>query len=150
MKFKPTNCPAWLKRDIPQLGELFDKYFDNLLGESWISVNFVKKSKVQELNAKYNKLDMSTDVLSFPFVFVDSGEKVDNEELGEIYISEDVVKENAKEYKVKYEEELLRVLIHGALHILGYDHKGNLNVPEPEDKEMFDMQEFLLQEILKK
>ena len=150
MKFKVTNGPKWLKSYTPKLRKLFDKYFENLLGNSWVSVNFVSKEQIRELSSRFRKLHTGTDVLSFPFVFVDAGEPVDEEELGEIYISEEITKENAKEYKVSYREELVRVFIHGTLHVLGYDHVGTLNNPDIDDKEMFEMQEFLVKEVFRK
>jgi probable rRNA maturation factor len=152
MKFKTTNSPKWLTKYVPSLNKAFDKYFENLLGDSWVSVNFVTKEKIQDLNAKFNKLAKSTDVLSFPFTFVDTAEPFigADTELGEVYISEDIVKKNAKEYKVDEKEETIRVFIHGALHILGYVHEGDMLSPQPEDKEMFEMQEFLIKEILSK
>jgi probable rRNA maturation factor len=70
--------------------------------------------KQRELNRTYRKLDHTTDVLSFVW----------NEPhlLGEIYISEGQVKKQAPLYGNSYYRELKRVLIHGLLHLCGYDH----------------------------
>lgn len=148
MKFEVTHGPKWLEKYIPVLGQLFDSYFEKLLGKSWISVNFVSRDEIRELNEKYKKLAHATDVLSFPYVFVDSAENMSDEELGEVYVSEEVVAENAKRYKVTLEEEVIRVMVHGSLHVLGYDHRGTLDNHDDEDKEMFEMQEHLVKEVL--
>ncbi|MFC1483109.1 rRNA maturation RNase YbeY [Candidatus Margulisiibacteriota bacterium] len=70
---------------------------------------------VRDLNKRYRKLDKTTDVLAFPF----------NEKqfLGEIYISAEQVKRQASHYKTTFTNEMLRVFIHGILHLCGYDHK---------------------------
>lgn len=149
MHFELSNSPKWLDSYVPRLNSLFDKYFENLLGKGWISVNFVDKAKIEELNHNYKKHAHATDVLSFPYVFIDSSDGVSDEEFGEVYVCEEVVKENAKDYGVTMEEEVIRVLIHGSLHVLGYQHRGTLNEGDPADKEMFDMQEFLVKEAIK-
>lgn len=70
--------------------------------------------KQREMNKYYRKQDRTTDVLSFVW----------NEPhlLGEIYISESQVKKQAPLYGNTYCKELKRVLIHGLLHLCGYDH----------------------------
>jgi probable rRNA maturation factor len=66
------------------------------------------------LNRQYRKKDKATDVLSFPFG--------DDDLLGEIYISLQRAKIQARRYGVSYNDELKRLLIHGLLHLMGYDH----------------------------
>lgn len=80
------------------------------------SVNIVlcEDAEVRDLNKQYRKLDKVTDVLSF--VWDDPGF------LGEIYIARDQVKRQAPEYGNSYYQELKRVLVHGLLHLCGYDH----------------------------
>jgi probable rRNA maturation factor len=77
-----------------------------------LSIVFVGQARIRELNKKYRKINKPTDVLSFNY---------DN--TGEIVICPSQIKENAKEYKSTYKKELAKVLIHGALHLLGYDHE---------------------------
>ena len=66
------------------------------------------------INRKFLKHNYNTDVISFRY---NTGDIID----GEVYISVDTVKENAKNYKVSYETEMLRVIIHGLVHLCGYD-----------------------------
>ncbi len=81
-----------------------------VVGQQDISLVFVGEKKIQEINKKYRAKNKPTDVLSF-------------EGLNEIYICPQVVKKQAEELYIPYENELARVLIHGILHLKGYDHE---------------------------
>ena len=80
-----------------------------------ISLAFVEKGEIRKLNLAYRKKDKPTDVLSF--------ELDERDLLGEIVICPEVVSEHAQEYGVTYEYEMMKVFIHGILHLLGYDHE---------------------------
>ncbi len=71
---------------------------------------------MSELNRLYLSHLGTTDVISFPFY--------EKNLWGEIYLCVPQALRQAKEYKTKPQEELERLLIHGILHLLGYDHKG--------------------------
>jgi len=107
--------------------EVFQKYN---LGD--INIVFVDNKYIQKLNKEYRGVDTPTDVLSF---------KLDeNRNDGEIYISGEYVYKSFK--REKFTEEILRLIIHGTLHILGYDHIDSLD--ENPNEEMFKLQEKLL------
>ena len=80
-----------------------------------ISLVFCSDQVIHRLNAKYRNVDRPTDVLSFTLN--------DPDLLGEIYISLERVKKQAREYHVSCKEEILRLFIHGFFHLLGYDHE---------------------------
>lgn len=80
-----------------------------------ISLVFVGKKEMQEFNKKYRGKNKPTDVLSFNLN--------DKECLGEIVICPQVVKENGEKFGISFEKEIAKVLIHGVLHLLGYDHE---------------------------
>ena len=78
-----------------------------------LSIALVAPFEIKELNKRYRKKNRPTDVLSFQ----------DKESWGEIIICPVEVKKNAKKFNSNFKKELSRVLIHGVLHLLGYDHK---------------------------
>jgi probable rRNA maturation factor len=84
---------------------------------------------IRKLNRRYRKIDRATDVLSFPFG--------DPDLLGEIYISLQRAKVQAKRYGLTYDEELKRLLIHGLLHLIGYDHHKKSDKEAMEAKERY-------------
>ncbi len=71
-----------------------------------------------KINREFLKRNSLTDVIAFEY---SEGKTVK----GEIYISKETVKRNAYNYKVSLDEEMLRVMIHGTLHICGYNDKNN-------------------------
>lgn len=84
--------------------------------EAEISVALVEKDEILKLNEEYRKVASATDVLSFLY---DLTPMIS----GEIIICPEYVKEQAKEFKVSFEKEFIMLLIHGTLHLLGYDHE---------------------------
>tara|TARA_A100001011_G_scaffold295206_1_gene307494 strand:- start:3210 stop:3647 length:438 start_codon:yes stop_codon:yes gene_type:complete len=79
-----------------------------------VSIIFVNKDELKRMKYKYFKKNIYTDIIAFNL-----NEK--NEELdGELYISYNYVKNNAKFYKTDFEKELRRVVSHGLLHLIGY------------------------------
>ena len=92
---------------------------------------------IQTLNNDYRKKDKPTDVISFAYrenAF--PGLPDTHENLGDVYISLEKAKEQAAEYKVSMREEVKRLLIHGILHLVGYDHeKGRKEAEEMRAKE---------------
>ncbi len=98
--------------------------------EVGLSIALVGPTRIKELNKKYRGKDKTTDILSFSSNF--------QLELGEIVICLSEVKKNAKEFDSIFKRELSRVLIHGILHLLGYDHEKS----KKEAEEMEAKQEY--------
>jgi probable rRNA maturation factor len=88
-----------------------------------LSVLFVSSRRMKLLNTEYRGICKDTDVLSFPLLDKDihQGPVV----LGDIVISVPKALEQADEFKTTFYQELLRLLIHGLLHLIGYDHEIN-------------------------
>ncbi len=117
-----------------------------------ISISFVNNEEMRSLNERYRGIDKETDVLSFPLAefFEGDFEEEDGDTeyieeeivLGDIVISTEMALKQSKEYGHSVKRELAFLLVHGMLHLLGYDHKD-----EASEKEMFDIQEEILGEL---
>ncbi len=81
--------------------------------DAMISIAFVTRSAISKLNKRYLGHAGPTDVISFAF-----GEPL----VGDIYVCAEVARQNARAYGVGVREELTRLVIHGVLHVMGYDH----------------------------
>ncbi|MFK7781576.1 rRNA maturation RNase YbeY [Psychroserpens sp.] len=99
---------------------------DCRLGE--INYIFCNDNYLHDINLKYLNHDTLTDIISFDY-------SVGKELHGDIYISVDRVKENAKYFNVEFKEELKRVMVHGVLHYCGYKDKSE------EDKSIMRLKE---------
>jgi len=104
-----------------------ERTVDELLGAlnesgSSISVSFVRDPKMRELNRAHRGLDKPTDVLSFPLIEADNAYAGGERLLGDIVISVDTAQRQAADYDAPLDREVQRLLIHGVLHLLGYDH----------------------------
>jgi probable rRNA maturation factor len=93
-----------------------------LIRKREVSVALVDPEEIKRINFEYRKKKEVTDVLSFGFS--------EKNFLGEIIICPLRVEENAKKINVSFQEEIIRVLVHGALHLMGFDHEGS--APEAE------------------
>jgi probable rRNA maturation factor len=87
-----------------------------------LSILFIGDRAMRVLNRDFRGKDKSTDVLSFSQLEGENG--IPSPTLGDLVISVDTTKRQAKEYGVTYERELLRLMVHGILHLHGYDHEG--------------------------
>ena len=85
-----------------------------------LSVALIGNVEMRKLNAKYRKKDYPTDVLSFP---VEGIMPEETRLLGDVIISVDKAIEQARARGRSSEQELITLLIHGVVHLLGYDHE---------------------------
>ncbi|MGG3955290.1 rRNA maturation RNase YbeY [Bhargavaea massiliensis] len=119
---------------------------ENVRDGAEVSITFVDNEKIREINRDYRGKDQPTDVISFAL------EEMGEEEieivgaglppvLGDIIISVPKAREQAEEYGHSFMRELGFLVVHGFLHLLGYDHET-----EEEEKVMFAKQEQLLQQ----
>jgi len=82
-----------------------------------ISYIFCSDEKIIDVNRQYLKHDYYTDIITFDYT---NGSKIS----GDIFISLDTVKSNSEIFQTSYEQELLRTIIHGILHLCGINDKG--------------------------
>ena len=100
-----------------------------------ISLAFVSQAQMRKLNKQFRHKDKPTDVLSFNLN--------DSRHLGEIVICPEFVRDFAKEQKVSFDDEMVKVFVHGVLHLLGYDHE----LSKKEEARMFKKQDYYLKRI---
>ncbi len=103
-QFLRTNLTTLFKKEKKRLADL--QYV------------FVSDDRLLEINRQFLKHDFYTDIITFPLSR--PGQPI----AGEIYISVDRVRENAREFDSTIKKELLRVIFHGALHLCGYKDKA--------------------------
>ena len=94
-----------------------------------LTIIFCSDEYLLQINRKFLQHDFYTDVITFDL----SEEK--GLIAGEIYISTERVKENAKSFRVKFETELHRVIFHGLLHLCGYKDKTRIQIVMMREKE---------------
>ncbi len=107
--------------------------------EETLSVAVVDKKEMESLNSSYRNKQEPTDVLSFDLSckILESKNAMG---LGEVVICPEKIRENAEKYNIDFKKELTKVLIHGILHLLGYDHERS----EKDAKIMAKKQDYYL------
>ena len=108
------------------------------LQSSELSVLFVNSRRMKLINTLYRGIRKDTDVLSFPLMDeqLHNGPFINGPHiLGDIVISVPKALAQAEEFKVSFYDELLRLLVHGLLHLRGYDHEINAYQQEEDGKE---------------
>ncbi len=91
------------------------------------TIAFVSDKAIRQLNRQFRNVDKATDVLSFPSGETDETDKLN---LGDIAISVDTAARQAKENGLTFDEEVAQLILHGLLHLSGYDHEtdnGEMN-----------------------
>lgn len=102
-----------------------------------VAVNFISSEDITEINIQHLNHHFSTDIITFNY----SGDLRDLD--GEIFISPGDARNNAIKYGVRYLDEIYRLVIHGFLHMIGYDDQN-----AKDKKKMFELQEILLLKFL--
>lgn len=103
-----------LRRVTRRLLRLLDE------AEAEVCIGLIGDTKMRRLNGTYRNRDRTTDVLAFAYREAGSGV---SPPLGDVVISVPTARRQAKAYSHSLDEEVLRLLIHGVLHLVGYDHE---------------------------
>jgi probable rRNA maturation factor len=109
-----VKLPALEKMKINRWIKEVASDYEKKVGD--IAYIFCSDEKILEVNNQYLQHDYYTDIITFDYT---EGNVIS----GDIFISIDTVRSNAEEFKVSYETELLRIIIHGVLHLCGQDDK---------------------------
>ncbi len=134
---------------------LFKRLFKttlNLTGNNLnasVVIRFASEEEIKQLNKKFRQVDNVTDVLSFPMLEITSDKKLEQFEsealpngiieLGDIAVCKQKAKSQARQYGHSYKRELAFLVVHGYLHLLGYDH-----MTKEDEKVMMNMAENIL------
>lgn len=109
--------------------------------DAMLSITFVGRAAMSKLNRRYLRHPGPTDVISFGLQR--SGKR--GAVIGDVYICPEVARDNAKRQRVPIAEEVLRLVVHGTLHVLGHDHPtGDSRTTSP----MWRRQERILARVL--
>ncbi len=125
---------AWLDAVVHGLGKTKVRNQKQLRAKT-LTLVFLDAAEMKKINKQFRGKNKPTDVLSFASMETDS--------LGELLFCLDVLKKQAKEQGHPLENEFLYMLIHGVLHLLGYDHE----LSKAEEKLMFRIQDALFEQL---
>ena len=134
-------CPVFIENissdsEIKPLSlkKLAQKILRDFKEKGGLNIILVSDSYMRKLNQRFTRRKGTTDVLSFSFrekgITKDKGVF-----LGEVYISADKARKQAEDYQVPVEQELKRLVTHGVLHLLGYEHKNKKDQERMREKE---------------
>ena len=113
-----TNYVDWLSRVIVSENKLIGN----------LSFIFCSDEYLLDINLKYLDHDTFTDIITFDYC-------IGNEISGDIFISIDRIKDNADSFNVSFDSELLKVMAHGVLHLIGYKDKKERDISVMRNKE---------------
>ena len=127
-------------RAVETMGDLYDA------ANCEVSITVTDDQRIHDLNRQYRGIDRPTDVLSFAFNESDEPEIIFDDEdhidtLGDIIVSIDRARAQAVEYGHSFKREIIFLIVHGMLHLLGYDHMEELERREMEAEQKFVMAE---------
>jgi len=115
-RIRKLHVVPWIKR-VEKMLDVIGK------ADSSVTVAFVSDKKIRELNRQFRRIDKATDVLSFP------GDSTEGD-MGDIAISIETAARQAKQNGLTLDGEIAQLLLHGLLHLSGYDHEtdnGEMN-----------------------
>ena len=102
--------------------------------DSVVNLKIVGNAEMQQLNKVFRNKDRATNVLSFTN---DDLSKDVTKNIGDIAISYDFVKQEAKDHGKSFSDHVIHMLVHGIYHILGYDHEDDISAEVMESKEIY-------------
>lgn len=129
-----VTCPPGLLEDAVRA-----VFASEGLSEAELSLTLLDDAEIRDLNSRYLQHDRPTDVIAFPMY--ESGDTP----MGDVYIGYEQALRQAAELGIEPREELVRLVIHGTLHVLGYDHPKSA---DREESPMWQKQERLLARVM--
>ncbi|QPJ65485.1 MAG: rRNA maturation RNase YbeY [Candidatus Nitrohelix vancouverensis] len=99
------------------------------LDDCELSLLLTDDPHIQQLNRDFRNIDSATDVLSFP-QYDESDDETERYLLGDVAVSLETAQRQAPEHALELNEEVILLIIHGILHLLGYDHERSVEEEE--------------------
>ncbi|MBC7884608.1 MAG: rRNA maturation RNase YbeY [Saprospiraceae bacterium] len=139
-----ANISFFVEEDVshpfPSDEPEYSKWLNSVAAEenktiSTLTYIFCSDEYLLDINLTYLGHDYYTDIITFPYK---EGDIIESD----IYISLDRIKENAEEFKVSFYNELKRVMVHGVLHLIGYNDKSEKEVITIREKEDYYIRRF--------
>jgi probable rRNA maturation factor len=121
----------WVKKTLENVG---------YTGQAQVTVRVVEEEEIKSLNLQFRHIHKTTNVLSFPFEVPPGIPTV--AELGDIVVCAPVVKHEAQQQTKSEEQHWAHMVIHGTLHLLGYDHICDADAEEMEALEVSTLSQF--------
>lgn len=145
------NLEDWLHQITPLIYRALKNYkkmkIKNLkLTTKALTVVIVGRAEMKKINHQFRGKDYATDVLSFSAEDPIAAGFPKGFAMGELVICSQVIQKQAKEHGLSYQQEMLYMLIHGILHLLGYDHE----LGPRQEKQMFQIQDEIFDSLCKK
>ncbi len=134
IKYRPLIKRA-VQASIEKLPSLVWKQITQNRKTNSVSVSIVSAPQIQKLNSGFRNKDRPTDVLSFP-----SSPMPGSNFIGDILICWKVAKNQTAEFQTTESEEIQRLVVHGVLHLFGYDHETS----PKDERRMFRLQDAIL------
>jgi probable rRNA maturation factor len=143
------NRQAKIEIDILRLRRILDKILKHLnLEDSEISFLFVDDEDIKKINHQYLNRDYPTNVIAFSMREGEFGD-VNPHILGDVVISVETALRDAKKENIRFEDGLDYLMIHGILHLLGYDHeKSEIESRKMKEKEkeiFFEIKKYVIE-----
>ncbi len=140
------NCPISYRRLLSRcvrvcVDRIPQKEWKKIRGNSSrcsLSVSVVSPARMRTLNAKFRGKNRPTDVLSFPLAIAPGSDCV-----GDVLLSWTIAKRQSAQFDNSPRRELMRLVVHGVLHLFGYDHE----ISPAEEKRMFLLQDKILRSL---
>lgn len=143
-----TQEEQWMEyeQDFIRVMKQCEKTLD-ITKEYSVSLIFTDAKEIHEINRSYRNIDRPTDVISFAMMDSENDYEMPEgeNELGDIFISIDAVREQAESFGHSVQREVCFLFTHGLLHLLGYDHMN-----DEDEKAMFQIQDVIIDEIVPK
>ena len=128
------NISSDSKVKLSSLKKLAQEILKDFSEKDNLNIILVSDSFMRKLNQRFTRRKGTTDVLSFSFK-EDKNTKAKRNLLGEVYISVNRARKQARDYQATFDQELKRLVAHGTLHLLGYDHKTKKDLEKMREKE---------------